>query len=131
MSVFDELRLFGFVEGPNLKVDGGGYGLRDGQLRAHRALTEGVIYRRAWNEENICCHHRGRDDRWFARRYAGKREAWRSCRRLGYGLLSRSRALRLRQLRMGDEALLGRPWLAGPSGASLLLICDYAKLNGW
>jgi hypothetical protein len=31
-SLFDELRLSGFVEGQNLKVDGGGYGLRDEQL---------------------------------------------------------------------------------------------------
>jgi len=31
-AFFDELRLLGFVEGQNLKVDGGGYGLRDEQL---------------------------------------------------------------------------------------------------
>jgi len=31
-AFFDELRLSGFVEGQNLKVDGGGYGLRDEQL---------------------------------------------------------------------------------------------------
>jgi hypothetical protein len=37
-----------FVEGQNLKVDGGGYGLRDEQLPVHPpALTEGVICRRA------------------------------------------------------------------------------------
>ena len=28
LAFFDELRLFGFVEGQNLKVDGGGYGVR-------------------------------------------------------------------------------------------------------
>jgi hypothetical protein len=45
---FDELRAFGFVEGQNLKVDGGGYGLRDEQLPMHppgadrrRRLQEG------------------------------------------------------------------------------------------
>ena len=31
-AFFDELRVLGFVEGQNLKVDGGGYGLRDEQL---------------------------------------------------------------------------------------------------
>jgi putative ABC transport system substrate-binding protein len=31
-AFFDELRVFGFVEGQNLKVDGGGFGLRDEQL---------------------------------------------------------------------------------------------------
>lgn len=31
-AFFDELRLFGFVEGQNLKVDGGAYGPRDEQL---------------------------------------------------------------------------------------------------
>ncbi len=31
-AFFDELRAFGFVEGQNLKIDGGGYGLRDEQL---------------------------------------------------------------------------------------------------
>jgi hypothetical protein len=31
-AFFDELRLLGFVEGQNLKVDGRGYGLRDEQL---------------------------------------------------------------------------------------------------
>src|SRR5271169_2115400 len=31
-AFFDELRVFGFVEGQNLKVDGGGYDLRDEQL---------------------------------------------------------------------------------------------------
>ena len=30
-----ELRVFGFVEGQNLKVDGGGHGLRDEQLPMH------------------------------------------------------------------------------------------------
>jgi hypothetical protein len=29
LAFFDELHVFGFVEGQNLKVDGGGYGLRD------------------------------------------------------------------------------------------------------
>jgi hypothetical protein len=87
----------------------------------HRALTKGVICRRAWNEEDICCLHRGRNDRWFARRDAGKREEWRCCRRLW------SRALRFWQLRMGDEAFLGRPWLAGSPSASLLLICDLSN----
>jgi hypothetical protein len=48
LAFFDELRVFGFVAGQNLKVDGGGYGLRDGNFRCiHRALTEGVICRRA------------------------------------------------------------------------------------
>src|SRR6266436_1444928 len=32
LGFFDELRAFGFVEGQNLKVDGGGCGLRDEQL---------------------------------------------------------------------------------------------------
>jgi len=31
-AFFDELRVFGFVDGKNLKVDGGGFGLRDEQL---------------------------------------------------------------------------------------------------
>jgi putative ABC transport system substrate-binding protein len=31
-AFFDELRALGFIEGQNLKVDGGGYGLRDEQL---------------------------------------------------------------------------------------------------
>ncbi|HKH00583.1 MAG TPA: hypothetical protein VKB08_07680 [Bradyrhizobium sp.] len=31
-AFFDELRVFGFVDGQNLKVDGGGFGLRDEQL---------------------------------------------------------------------------------------------------
>jgi putative tryptophan/tyrosine transport system substrate-binding protein len=31
-AFFDELRLFGFVDGQNLKVNGGGFGLRDDQL---------------------------------------------------------------------------------------------------
>jgi putative ABC transport system substrate-binding protein len=31
-AFFDELRVFGFVEGQNLKLDGGGFGLRDEQL---------------------------------------------------------------------------------------------------
>src|SRR5260370_31894026 len=31
-AFFDELRVFGFVEGQNLKVDGGGYGPGDEQL---------------------------------------------------------------------------------------------------
>ena len=31
-AFFDELRVFGFVEGQNLKVDGGSFGLRDEQL---------------------------------------------------------------------------------------------------
>jgi hypothetical protein len=45
---FNELRVFGFVKGQNLKVDGGGYRLRDEQLPVHpRTLTEGVICRRA------------------------------------------------------------------------------------
>ena len=35
LAFFDELRVFGFVEGQNLKVDGGGYGLRDEQLPMH------------------------------------------------------------------------------------------------
>jgi hypothetical protein len=48
VAFFHELRVFGFVEGQNLKVDGGGYGLRDEQLPVHPpALTEGVICRRA------------------------------------------------------------------------------------
>src|SRR5580693_6528210 len=85
--------------------------------------------RRLQNEEDICCLHRGRNNRRFARRDAGKRAAWRCCRRRGYGLLSRSRALRFWQLRMGDAAVLGRPWLAGPPGASLLLIRDYGQIE--
>jgi putative ABC transport system substrate-binding protein len=32
VAFFDELRVFGFAEGQNLKVDGGGYGPRDEQL---------------------------------------------------------------------------------------------------
>jgi hypothetical protein len=32
-AFFDELRAFGFVEGQNLKIDGGGSGLRDEQSR--------------------------------------------------------------------------------------------------
>jgi hypothetical protein len=48
LSFFDELRMFGFVEGQNLKVDGGGYGLRESNFPCiHRALTEDVICRRA------------------------------------------------------------------------------------
>ena len=48
VAFFDELRVFGFVEGQNLKVDGGGYGLRDEQLLVRPpALTEGVICRRS------------------------------------------------------------------------------------
>jgi hypothetical protein len=35
LSFFDELRVFGFVERQNLKVDAGGYGLRDEQLPVH------------------------------------------------------------------------------------------------
>jgi putative tryptophan/tyrosine transport system substrate-binding protein len=31
-AFFDELRVFGFVDGQNLKIDGGGFGLRDEQL---------------------------------------------------------------------------------------------------
>jgi putative ABC transport system substrate-binding protein len=31
-AFFDEIRVFGFVEGQNLKVDGGGFGLREEQL---------------------------------------------------------------------------------------------------
>jgi hypothetical protein len=43
-------------------------------------------------------------------------------------LQSRSRAIRrFRQLRMGDAAFLGRPWLASPPGASLRLIRDYGE----
>jgi hypothetical protein len=30
---------------------------------------------------------------------------------------------------MGDAAFLGRPCLAGPPGASLLLICDYGEIE--
>ena len=48
VAFFNELRLFGFVKGQNLKVDGGGYRLRDEQLPVHLpALTEGVIGGRA------------------------------------------------------------------------------------
>ena len=75
-------------------------------------------------QEDIFCLSRGRN----ARRYAGKRAA----RRRGSGPLlcagpirSRSRAIRrFWQLRMGDTALLGRPWLAGPPRARLRLIRD-------
>ena len=35
LAFFDELRVFGFVEGQNLKVDGGGYGPCDEQLPVH------------------------------------------------------------------------------------------------
>src|ERR1700730_4143412 len=35
LAFFDELRVFGFVAGQNLKVDGGGYGLGDEQLPVH------------------------------------------------------------------------------------------------
>ena len=35
LAFFDELRVFGLVEGQNLRVDGGGYGLRDEQLPVH------------------------------------------------------------------------------------------------
>ena len=45
-------------------------------------------------------------------------------------LRSRSRAIRLFwQLRMGEAAFLGRPWLAGPPGASLGLIRDYGEID--
>ena len=45
---FDELRVFGFVEGQNVKVDGGGYGLRDEQLPVHPpGADRRVICRRA------------------------------------------------------------------------------------
>jgi putative tryptophan/tyrosine transport system substrate-binding protein len=47
LAFFDELRVFDFVDGPNLDVNGGGYGLRDEQPCIHRALTEEVICRRA------------------------------------------------------------------------------------
>jgi hypothetical protein len=30
---------------------------------------------------------------------------------------------------MGDTAFLGRPWLAGPPGASLRLIRDYGEIE--
>jgi hypothetical protein len=30
---------------------------------------------------------------------------------------------------MGDTAFLGRPWLAGPAGASLRLIRDYGEIE--
>jgi hypothetical protein len=33
------------------------------------------------------------------------------------------------QLRMGEPAFLGRPWLAGPPGASLRLIRDYVEIK--
>jgi hypothetical protein len=45
-------------------------------------------------------------------------------------LRSRSRAIRrFWQLRMGDPAFLGRPWLAGPPGAGLRLIRDYGEIE--
>jgi hypothetical protein len=48
LAFFDELRVFGFVEGQNLKVDGGGYGLRDEQLPMHPpGADRSVICRRA------------------------------------------------------------------------------------
>jgi len=86
-----------------------------------------------WNEQNICCL-RGRNDRWFVRRDAGKRAAWHR----GSGpllwarpLRSKSRAIRrFWQLRMGEPAFLGRPWLAGPPGARLRLIRDYGEIGG-
>src|SRR3981189_2598951 len=89
--------------------------------RIHRALTEGVIAGGPWNEGDICGLRRGRNNHWFARRDAGKRAAWRCCRRRGSGLLlwarlsrTTSRALRrFWQLGMGDTAFLGRLWLGG------------------
>ena len=45
LAFFDELRVFGFVEGQNLKVDGGC--ATSNFPCIHRALTEGVICRRA------------------------------------------------------------------------------------
>jgi hypothetical protein len=92
-------------------------------------------HRRAWNEEDICCHCRGRNDCRFARRNARKRTAWRRPRRRGSGpllarpLRSRSRAIRrFWQLRMGDAAFLERQWLAGPPSASLWLIRDDGEI---
>jgi hypothetical protein len=46
VAFFNELRVFGFVKGQNLKVDGGGYCLRD-ERQHPPALTDGVICRRA------------------------------------------------------------------------------------
>ena len=75
------------------------------------------------------------NDRWFARRDARKRTAWRRRSRSGpllcaRPLRSRSRAIRrFWQLRMGEPAFLGRPWLAGPPGASLRLIGDYGEIK--
>ena len=103
--------------------------------RRSRAPTSSE-HRRAWNEEDICCLCRGRNDCRFARRNARKRTAWRRPRRRGSGpllarpLRSRSRAIRrFWQLRMGDTAFLGRPWLAGPPGASLRLIRDCGEIS--
>jgi hypothetical protein len=47
-SFFQRASPVRFGQGQNLKVDGGGYRLRDGQLPVHLpALTEDVICRRA------------------------------------------------------------------------------------
>ena len=93
------------------------------------APTEGVILQEARNEQDICSLRRGGHDRWFAHRYARKRTARRRCVRPGSGPLLCARTLRsrswtirrFRQLRMGEPAFLGRPWLAGPPGARLRL----------
>jgi putative tryptophan/tyrosine transport system substrate-binding protein len=49
LAFFDELRVVGFVEGQNLKGDGGGFMVcaTSNFPCIHRALTEGVICRRA------------------------------------------------------------------------------------
>src|SRR6185312_16143503 len=86
------------------------------------------------NEEDLCCRRRGRNACRFACRNARKRTAWRRPRHRGSGpllarpLRSRSRAIRrFWQLRMGDAAFLGRPWLAGPPGPGLGLIRVYGE----
>src|SRR5947208_2243611 len=103
--------------------------------RRSRAPTSSE-HRRAWNEEDICCLCRGRNDCRFARRNARKRTAWRRPRRRGSGpllarpLRSGSRAIRrFWQLRMGDAAFLERQWLAGPPSASLRLIRDDGEIE--
>ena len=51
-------------------------------------------------------------------------------RYLARPLRSGSRSIRrFWQLRMGDTAFLGRPWLAGPPGASLRLIRDCGEIE--
>ena len=84
----------------------------------------------------VSCLCHGRNHCRFAHRYACKRTAWRHPRLAAPDrdgarpLRSGSWAIRrLWQLRMGDTAFLGRPWLANPPGASLRLIRDYGEIE--